>query len=55
MEKQAHHHREGEIFWVTRMSDSPPPSPLVSTRPLPFSSARGTMGPMEILSRVLLN
>lgn len=25
MEKQAHHYREGEIFWVTRMSDSPPP------------------------------
>jgi hypothetical protein len=26
LEKQAHHYREGEIFWVTRMSNSLSPS-----------------------------
>lgn len=37
MEKQAHHYREGEIFWVTRMSDSPPP-PAASRLPSPCPS-----------------
>ena len=35
MEKQAHHYREGEIFWVTRMSDSPPPAASRLPTPCP--------------------